>query len=119
MSSIANILNIKDSSTTYSCYGYTSSDEALSSAVMEPSYLEVKKNGTTYYIGLVKTSDKGATGFDTPLTVTKNGVQYIVQTEVEQTIHATKFEEMGFNKTNEVTFRPWKTYTTGPLYEWK
>ena len=98
MSSIANILNIKDSSTTYSCYGYTSSDEALSSAVTEASYLEVKKDGTTYYIGLVKTSDKGVTGFDTPLTITKNGVQYIVQTEVGQIVYAGKFEEMGFNK---------------------
>lgn len=119
MSSIAYILNIKDGQTTYNCYGYTTTEEAISGVVTDGSYLTVKKNGTTYYIGLVKSTDKGKTGFDTPLTVNKNGVQYIVQTEVEQRTPANKFEDMNFNKTNEVTFRPWKSYSTGELYEWK
>ena len=83
MAELTNKLHIKDSDgTTTECTCYTTTDEATSTLFEGGNYWEIKNNNTVCYLGLKPSSVTSYTEYDTPLKVKKDGIEYIVQSQV-------------------------------------
>lgn len=100
MAKLVNKLHVKKDGRIFECTCYTTPKEATPNYT-GASYWEIKNNNTVCYVGLRKSPSVGYSlfpiaepseplerpgdiggSYDTPLTVKKNGIPYIVQTEV-------------------------------------
>lgn len=100
MAKLVNKLHVKKDGRIFECTCYTTPKEATPNYT-GASYWEIKNNNTVCYVGLRKSPSVGYSlfpiaepseplersgdiggSYDTPLTIKKNGIPYIVQTEV-------------------------------------
>lgn len=118
-SNVVNIIDHNNNDAEYHCYGYTTVAEAkpvsYQGTAISGETWDVKKDGTTVYIGLIPESDTYTT-YKTPLHVKKNSVVYFAQTQTinsyKVVLKATTHQRIKFVCNSTTTYSSYTDDTT-------